>query len=39
MVKMYFFLETINPKHRHAESLKEMHQALSPKMRSISFLL
>jgi hypothetical protein len=38
MVKTYRFLLTMKPKQRQAESLKLMHQALSPSMRSMSFL-
>ncbi len=39
MVKMYFFFDTRKPKQRQAESLYEMHEALSPRMRSMSVLV
>ena len=39
MVKMYFFLETMYPKQRQAESLKEMQDDLGPRIRLMSLRL
>lgn len=39
IVQMYFFLETMKPKQRQAESLKEMQEALGPRIRLMSLRL